>query len=60
MARTNEDASAIDCVLRAVRAEGIGALWTGWWPATLRLLPVVLLVFPLMEHFRLILGIGAF
>ena len=65
MARTNSDRGderlgVLGCVAKAVRTEGIFALWTGWWPSTLRLMPVVVLVFPLMERFRLILGIGAY
>ncbi len=43
-----------------VAAGGVAALWRGWAPATARLLPVVLLVFPLMEALRTLLGVGAY
>jgi len=48
------------CAVQTVRSEGIGALWTGWAASTGRLLPVVLVVFPLMERLRLLLGVSAF
>lgn len=40
--------------------EGIGSFWRGWWPATIRLVPIVILVFPLMEQLRLLLGVDSF
>lgn len=52
--------TAAGVVLSVVRAEGPKGLWRGWGVSTMRLLPVVVLVFPAMEHLRLVLGVGAF
>lgn len=48
------------CLVDIWRREGPFAIFAGWLPALLRLLPTTLLVFPLLEKFRLILGAGAF
>ncbi|KAJ1456561.1 mitochondrial carrier domain-containing protein [Pelagophyceae sp. CCMP2097] len=51
---------ALDCVVRTVRGEGLTALFKGWLPSLLRLLPISLYVFPLLEYLRFVLGAGAF
>mmetsp|Transcript_18093 Transcript_18093/g.21935 ORF Transcript_18093/g.21935 Transcript_18093/m.21935 type:complete len:366 (+) Transcript_18093:3-1100(+) len=48
------------CFFHIYRNEGIPGLFRGWFPAFLRLLPTTLLVFPLLERFRIFLGAGAF
>lgn len=52
--------SPLGCALTILRTDGPIAFFTGWLPAVLRLLPTSLLVFPLLERFRVILGAGAF
>jgi len=47
-------------VASVVRTEGLGALWRGWGPAVIHLLPVVCVVFPLMEQLRKLLGVGVY
>ena len=50
----------LDCLRRSVRAEGAGVLFRGWGASYARLLPVLLLIFPLLERLRLMFGVGAF
>jgi hypothetical protein len=52
--------SVLEAAVGVVRDEGVLALWRGWVPATLTLMPVVAIVFPLMEFFRSLLGVGSF
>eukprot|EP00613_Pedinella_sp_CCMP2098_P012645 CAMPEP_0171649592 /NCGR_PEP_ID=MMETSP0990-20121206/36944_1 /TAXON_ID=483369 /ORGANISM="non described non described, Strain CCMP2098" /LENGTH=402 /DNA_ID=CAMNT_0012227637 /DNA_START=91 /DNA_END=1299 /DNA_ORIENTATION=- len=62
--RSQEDKPTRFVTLRmiagVVRSEGLWALWRGWVPATLSLMPVVAIVFPLMELLRSLMGVGAF
>lgn len=55
-----KSASLLSMIVAVVRAEGPLGLWRGWGVSTARLLPVIVLVFPAMEQFRLLLGIGSF
>ena len=50
----------IDCLKRSVREEGLMVLYRGWGASFARLLPVLLLVFPLLERLRLAFGVGVF
>jgi hypothetical protein len=52
--------SVVSLVVQVIRTEGLAALWRGWLPATLSLMPVVMIVFPLMELLRSLMGIGTF
>lgn len=52
--------SVVFLVVQVIRTEGLAALWRGWLPATLSLMPVVMIVFPLMELLRSLMGIGTF
>ena len=49
-----------DCVRKSVQAEGVGVLFRGWGASFARLLPVLLLVFPLLESIRSAFGVGGF
>ncbi|KAJ8613537.1 hypothetical protein CTAYLR_002155 [Chrysophaeum taylorii] len=61
VAKTKRDRQSLGaCLVRIVRTEGPLTLFSGWLPAVLRLLPTTLLVFPLLEKLRLVLGTGAF
>lgn len=53
-------ASALDCLTRSVREEGLFVLFRGWGASFARLLPVLLLVFPLLEKLRVAFGVGSF
>jgi hypothetical protein len=56
-----KQATVMSQVMEVIKSEGgVLNLWRGLWPATLRLLPVVILVFPLMEKMRLLLGVGEY
>jgi hypothetical protein len=55
-----KNTNLLPMIVAIVRAEGPLGLWRGWGVSTARLLPVIVLVFPAMERFRLLLGIGAF
>ena len=50
----------LDCVRKSVQAEGVGVLFRGWGASFARLLPVLLLVFPLLESIRAAFGVGGF
>jgi hypothetical protein len=50
----------VDCLVRSVRADGLGVLFRGWGASFARLLPVLLLVFPLLELLRWAFGVGSF
>lgn len=60
MTSSTTNSSVLTCLLNIARHEGPLALFTGWLPSLLRLLPTTLVVFPLLERFRLLLGTGAF
>ena len=49
-----------DCVGAIWREDGASGFLRGWVPSILRLLPITLVVFPLLEKIRSILGIGGF
>ena len=51
--------TAAACARDLARA-GPRAFFRGWLPALLRLLPIVMVVFPLMEALRAWLGAAAF
>jgi hypothetical protein len=51
---------AIATAADVLRNEGVLNFWRGWWAATLRLMPIVVFVFPLMEQLRILLGVGTF
>lgn len=53
-------ATILGAASELVRAEGVAALWRGWLPATLSLMPIVAIVFPLMEWLRAAMGVGVF
>jgi hypothetical protein len=55
-----DTAGAFAMCAAVVQREGIIVLWRGWGPATASLVPVVVLVFPLMERLRSILGVGLY
>lgn len=55
-----ERKNLIACLVDIVRYEGPLALFRGWLPALLRLLPSTLLIFPLLERLRVLVGAGAF
>ena len=44
----------------ACAADGVGVLFRGWGASFARLLPVLLLVFPLLERLRVAFGVGVF
>ena len=51
---------AIDCLRRSIRDEGPLVLFKGWGASFARLLPVLLIVFPLLERLRVAFGVGTF
>lgn len=53
-------AGPIDCLRRSVAEEGVLVLFRGWSASFARLLPVLLLVFPLLERIRMAFGVGVF
>jgi len=59
-ARESAVTLALGVVAAVTRAGGVRGLWRGWGAATLSLIPVVALVFPVMEALRSTLGVGAF
>ena len=56
----NKRPTLFEALITIVKDEGISALFRGWLPSLLRLLPTTLVVFPLLERLRIILGAGAF
>ena len=53
-------AGALDCLRRSVREEGVLVLFKGWGASFARLLPVLIIVFPLLERLRMAFGVGTF
>ena len=53
-------AGPLDCLRRSVREEGPMVLFRGCGASFARLLPVLLLVFPLLESLRAAFGVGSF
>ena len=53
-------AGLIDCFRSSIQAEGPSVLFRGWGASYARLLPVLLLVFPLLEWLRVAFGVGTF
>lgn len=42
----------IDCFAKSARAEGVGALWKGFWPNYARVGPRVVIIFMVLERLR--------
>jgi len=58
--RSGQTISTLQQVRAVIQSEGgVLNLWRGLWPVTLRLIPVVILVFPLMEYMKTLLGVGS-
>ena len=54
------DRPSVAACVRDLAKQGPTAFFRGWAPALVRLLPVALVVFPLMETLRAFLGAAAF
>lgn len=50
----------VDCLRRSIREDGPGVLFCGWGASFARLLPVLMMVFPLLEALRSAFGVGSF
>ncbi len=56
----DKGANAMSTAAAVVRSDGVLGLWRGWWPATVRVLPATVLVFPAMEALRSYVGLGSY